>query len=36
MKDEGSPLHRLYDRFDLLFAVTVMTVALLLLVGVIV
>lgn len=32
MTDEESPLHLLYDRFDLLFAVTVATVALLLLV----
>jgi hypothetical protein len=32
MTDRDSPLHKFYDRFDLLFYVTVATVALLLLV----
>jgi hypothetical protein len=32
MTDRDSPLHRFYDRFDLLFVVTVATIALLLLV----
>ena len=32
MTDQAAPLHRFYDRFDLLFYVTVATVALLLLV----
>jgi len=32
MTDQAAPLHRFYDRFDLLFYVTVATISLLLLV----